>query len=354
MVVAVALAVVMGALGLHAGEPRRKNPGRPAHHTDRGFRNAEPTSHGSLTVALPFFARRAWATIVPRPNPAPRARFLPAAATGAIGDPTATWVGHSTLLVRMDGATFLTDPIWSERASPISFLGPKRRVPPGVPFEALPPIDFVVVSHSHYDHLDLPTLRRLSNGRTLFLVPLGLAALLEGEGIGPVRELDWWDETPVAGVSVHCVPARHWSRRTAFDGDETLWSGWVAEGPAHRVYFAGDTGYTTDFREIGRRLGPFDLAGLPIGAYEPAAMMQTVHLNPEEAAQAAMDVGARHVVAIHWGTFDLTDEPLDEPPVRFRAAAKAVGLADRDAWVLAVGETRGFSHRRWRLDRVSR
>jgi N-acyl-phosphatidylethanolamine-hydrolysing phospholipase D len=216
-------------------------------------------------------------------------------------------------------------------------------VPPGVPFDALPPIDFVVVSHSHYDHLDLPTLRRLSNGRTVFLVPLGLAALLEGDGIGPVRELDWWDRTSVAGVSVHCVPARHWSRRTAFDGDETLWSGWVVEGSAHRVYFAGDTGYTKDFRAIGERLGPFDLAALPIGAYEPAAMMRTVHLNPEEAAQAAMDLGARHVVAIHWGTFDLTDEPLDEPPVRFRAAAAAVGLPARDAWVLAIGETRAFS-----------
>jgi N-acyl-phosphatidylethanolamine-hydrolysing phospholipase D len=349
--------MAMGALALHAGAERRKDPDgtpSPAHHADGGFRNPEPISHGSLAVALPFFARRTWATIVPRPNPAPRVAFTPVRGEDAIGDPLVTWVGHSTLLVRMDGVTFLTDPIWSERASPLSFAGPKRRVPPGVPFESLPPVDFVVVSHAHYDHLDLPTLRRLTNGRTVFLVPLGLGALLEREGIRPVRELDWWDETRVGEAAIHCVPARHWSQRTPFDRDETLWSGWVVRGAAHRFYFAGDTGYTTSFREIGARLGPFDLAGLPIGAYEPAAMMQTVHLNPEEAAQAALDLGARRVVGVHWGTFDLTDEPLGEPPVRFRAAATAAGLDDDEAWVLATGETRAFGREGWRLERVSR
>lgn len=321
---------------------------------DGGFRNPEPISHGSLGVALPFFARRAWATIAPRPNPAPLVAFRPVHGEGAVGDPVVTWVGHSTLLVRMDGVTFLTDPIWSERASPLSFAGPKRRVPPGVPFEALPPVDFVVVSHAHYDHLDLPTLRRLTNGRTVFLVPLGLAALLEREGIGPVREMDWWEETRIGAAVVHCVPARHWSQRTPFDRDETLWSGWVVRGDFHRVYFAGDTGWTDFFREIGARLGPFDLAGLPIGAYEPAAMMRSVHLNPEEAARAALDLGARRVVGVHWGTFDLTDEPLDEPPARFRAAAAAVGLGEAEAWVLAAGETRAFGREGWRLERVSR
>jgi N-acyl-phosphatidylethanolamine-hydrolysing phospholipase D len=351
--VAVGLAVAMGALALHAGEKRRKGPEGPGHRVAGGFKNPEPTSHGTLAVALPFFVRRVWATIVPRPHAAPRVDYAPASVRGAIGDPTVTWVGHSTLLVRMDGTTFLTDPIWSDRASPVSFLGPKRLVPPGVPFDALPPVDFVVVSHSHYDHLDLPTLRRLSNGRTVFLVPLGLRALLEEEGIGPVRELDWWGETRVGDVSVYCVPARHWSQRTPFDGDRTLWAGWVVASRSHRVYFAGDTGFTRFFRDIGERLGPFDLAALPIGAYEPAAMMRDVHLDPEEAVHAAIELGARHVVAVHWGTFDLTDEPLDEPPARFRAAATAAGISAR-AWVLAVGETRAFGHGRWRLEQVSR
>jgi N-acyl-phosphatidylethanolamine-hydrolysing phospholipase D len=223
-----------------------------------------------------------------------------------------------------------------------------------VPFEALPPVDFVVVSHSHYDHLDLPTLRRLANGRTVFLVPLGLAALLEDEGIGPVRELDWWDATRVGGATVHCVPARHWSQRTPFDRDETLWAGWVVRGGAHSLYFAGDTGWTASFRTIGERFGPVDLAAVPIGAYEPASMMRMVHLDPEEAVRAGLAVGARRLVAVHWGTFDLTDEPLDEPPARFRAAAAAAGLDASAAWVLAVGETRAFGGEGWHLEPVSR
>ncbi len=291
---------------------------------------------------------------MPRPNPAPQVAYVPATGEDAFAAPAVTWVGHSTLLVRMDGVVFLTDPIWSERASPLSFLGPRRRVPAGVPFDALPPVDFVVISHSHYDHLDLPTLRRLANGRTVFLVPLGLASVLEGAGVEPVRELDWWDETRVGEVTVHCVPARHWSQRTPFDRNETLWSGWVVSGTRHRVYFAGDTGHTAFFREIGERLGPFDLAGIPIGAYEPSAMMRAVHLDPEEAVKAARDVRARRVVGVHWGTFDLTDEPLDEPPVRFRAAATAAGLDEREAWVLGVGETRSFGREGWRVERVSR
>ena len=153
---------------------------------------------------------------------------------------------------------------------------------------------------------------------------------------------------------MHCVPARHWSRRGLFDENRTLWSGWVVTGPRHRVYFAGDTGFTTLFREIGERLGPFDLAGIPIGAYEPQAMMRTAHLDPEEAVRAALDVRAHRTLGVHWGTFDLTDEPLDEPPVRFHAAAAAAGMHANDAWTFAVGETRGFGRRGWRLERVSR
>jgi N-acyl-phosphatidylethanolamine-hydrolysing phospholipase D len=239
----------------------------------------------------------------------------------------------------MDHVNFLTDPIWSPTASPVSFLGPKRFVAPALDLEALPPIDFVVISHNHYDHLDLPTLRRLADRGTRFFVPLRVAELLRGEGIGPVEELDWWEHRVVRGVEVHCVPSRHWSGRGLTDQSETLWSGWAVVGPSRRFYFAGDTGYFAGFQEIRRRLGPFGMAALPIGAYEPVAMMRDVHLNPEEAVQAGVDVGAERMLAIHYGTFDLTDEPLDEPPQRFRAEAARRGLTGR-VWIPPLGETR--------------
>jgi N-acyl-phosphatidylethanolamine-hydrolysing phospholipase D len=253
--------------------------------------------------------------------------------------PTITWIGHSTVLVQMDGVTFLTDPIWSERASPFDFAGPKRVVPPGVTFDALPPIDFAVVSHSHYDHTDVPTLVRLAATGTRFLVPLELGRLLRAAGIDDVEELDWWESRTIGEVTVTCTPAQHWSARSLGDRNETLWSGWTVQGPTRRFYYAGDTGYFPGFAEIGARLGPIDVAALPIGAYAPPAMMRAHHLNPEEALRAASDVGAKHVLGVHYGTFDLTDEPFDEPPSRLHAAASAQGR-DTTVWTPPIGETR--------------
>jgi N-acyl-phosphatidylethanolamine-hydrolysing phospholipase D len=315
----------------------------PPHHDGTGFRNLAPIERGGASVELPFFLRRIWTSLTGREGSPPLVAndgaFLRANARHSV--PTVTWIGHSTVLVQMDGVTFLTDPIWSERASPLSFAGPKRLVAPGVALDALPPIDFVVVSHSHYDHTDLPTLVALARrGPTRFLVPLGLGALLRDAGIDAVEELDWWDARPVGGVVVHCVPAQHWSARSPFDRNQSLWSGWVVTGPTRRFYFAGDTGYFPGFGDVGARLGPFGLAALPIGAYEPAAMMRPFHMNPEEALQAAHDVHAAHVIGVHYGTFDLTDEPLDEPPRRFHAAAPIHGIAAADAWTPPVGETR--------------
>jgi N-acyl-phosphatidylethanolamine-hydrolysing phospholipase D len=203
----------------------------------------------------------------------------------------------------------------------------------------LPPIDFVVVSHSHYDHADLPTLRTLAARGAHVFVPLELGRLLRDDGIEAVTELDWWQSAPFAKVAVHCVPARHWSRRGLFDENETLWSGWVVTGPTRRFYFAGDTGTTASFAEIGERLGPFGFAALPIGAYEPAEMMRTVHLNPEEAVAAALDLRAERVLGVHWGTFDLTDEPIDEPPVRFHREAARRGLDAARFRTPPLGET---------------
>jgi len=323
----------------HLGPAPRDGEGRFLNPTG-------PLSHGSFGVRFPFFLRRFGGFFRSRPGAPDRV-----ANDGALlrenarhSVPTVTWIGHSTLLVQMDHMTFLTDPIWSEKPSPISFMGPRRFVPPGLAMEDLPPIDFVVVSHNHYDHLDLPTLRALAerNPQTLFLVPLGNAELLRAEGIEQVRELDWGDTVDRDGVTIRCLPAQHWSKRSLMDDHESLWSSWMVEGRERRFFFAGDTGYFGGFEQIGTAHGPFDLVAVPIGAYEPVRMMRASHMNPEEAVDAAMDLRARRAVAMHFGTFDLSDEPLDEPPRRFRAAAEATSLGSDAAWILRVGETRRF------------
>ena len=254
-------------------------------------------------------------------------------------NPSVTWIGHATMLVRMDGVSFLTDPMFSKRASPVSFAGPSRLVPPGVPLSELPPIDFVTLSHDHYDHTDLASIEALAKRGTRFIAGLRMGDVVREAG-GEVVELDWGQTIDIGSVRVHCVAAQHFSGRSAFGGNRRLWAGWVVEGPTRVFYHAGDTGYFDGFRELARRFGRIDLAALPIGAYDPAAIMQYVHLNPEEAVQATLDLGARRAVGMHWGTFDLTDEPIDEPPRRFRAAADAAGLGTERAWVLAVGESR--------------
>jgi N-acyl-phosphatidylethanolamine-hydrolysing phospholipase D len=256
-------------------------------------------------------------------------------------DPAITWIGHATCLVRMDGVRFLTDPMFGQRASPLPFAGPPRRVPPGVPLAELPPLDFATLSHDHFDHADLPSIRALAARGVPFVVPTGLGELVRRAGARVVAELAWWESAELAGVRVTCVPARHFSGRGLLDRNQRLWGGFVVEGRTRRFYHPGDTALFAGFAEIRRRLGPPDLAALPIGAYLPVEIMQPLHLNPEEAVEAALALGAKHTVATHWGTFDLTDEPLGEPPVRFLAEVERRGLAGR-GHVLAVGETRGF------------
>ena len=327
-----------------AGESRL---GPAPRNADGRFENLSgPLERPGFRVVFPFQLRRIWTSMVGRDG-APEAVSNDGAflrTNAGPGVPTVTWVGHATLLVQIGGLTILTDPIWSKTASPVSWLGPRRHVPPGIAFDALPPIDVVVISHNHYDHLDLTSLERLAHRspETRFLVPLGNGRLLRERGVESVDELDWGEARTISGVRIVCVPAQHWSQRGLRDARRALWSSWALIAPKRRFYFAGDTGYFSGFAEIGSALGPFDLAAVPIGAYEPQAMMRPHHLDPEQAIQAGRDVNARRVMAMHFGTFDLSDEPLDEPPRRFRAAARPAGYRESDAWILRIGETRPF------------
>ena len=257
---------------------------------------------------------------------------------------TITWVGHATFLIQIGGLNLLTDPMWSPRASPIPGIGPKRLVDAAVPFTALPPIDIVLQSHDHYDHLDDRTVCRLeaTNPGAHWIVPRGLKRFLKHRGVLEVIELEWWQETSIDTVTFGCTPAQHFSGRTPWGRNSTLWCGWSVAAPGGRLLFAGDTGFHPDFAKIAARYRPFDVALLPIGAYDPRWFMRPVHMDPEEAVRAAQDLGAPppRFVPMHWGTFLLTDEPLDEPPERARTAWQAAGLPDDRYWQLAFGETR--------------
>lgn len=253
-----------------------------------------------------------------------------------------TFVNHSTVLVQMDGVNMLTDPIWSERASPFSWIGPHRVRPPGVRFEDLPPIHVVMISHNHYDHLDLPTLTRLARKhRPQFIVGLGNAALLQSAGIANVQELDWWQSIELTGgVRLTSTPSQHFSARGLYDRNATLWAGYVVEGTAGVIYFAGDTGYGPHFAQIRERFGPLRLAMLPIGAFRPAWFMSRVHLSPREAVQAHDALNASTSLAIHYGTFRLGDDGQDEPVVALIQAIKDHGDPVPRFWALDFGEGR--------------
>jgi L-ascorbate metabolism protein UlaG (beta-lactamase superfamily) len=275
-------------------------------------------------------------------NPEDGYRFE-AARSDLVANPSVTWVGHATVLLRVGGLSVLTDPHFSERASPISFAGPKRVVPPVPALDELPHIDAVVISHNHYDHLDHESVRRLADqagGSPRFFVPLGLKDWFARRGIEDVVELDWWESIDFRGLKIDFVPVQHWSKRTLSDENQTLWGGWVIRHPELSFFFAGDTGYSKDFADIRARFGGFDLAAIPIGAYAPRWFMQIMHLDPAEAVQVHRDVNARRSLAIHWGTFaNLTDEALYEPPLRLAEERKKAGLADDEFLVLRHGET---------------
>lgn len=247
-----------------------------------------------------------------------------------------TWLGHASWLVQLDGVSLLVDPVLRDAINVVIH----RNVPPGVPIEKLPPIAASLVSHNHYDHLDLPTLQQVG---APIVTGLGHAPIFKGTGLHST-ELDWWHSTPVGPVTVHYVPSQHWSRRGLNDANEMLWGGFVIEGSSARIYHSGDTAYFSGFKEIGRRFPGIDAALLPIGAYDPAWFMSRQHMNPEEAVQAFEDLGALAFFAMHWGTFKLTDEPLDEPPARLDAEWQRRGWPRDRVHVLPVGASLTVRH----------
>ncbi len=325
---------VVGGVGCALSGPRYEGP--PSDHFDgERFQNMRKGGHG-FGDFLRWQLERGkgpWTSRATPPGPPP-----PAQVTG--GALRVTFVNHATTLVQMDGVNVLTDPIWSERASPFSWAGPRRFRPPGLRFEDLPRVHAVVVSHNHYDHMDLATLKRLSDrdGPQIF-VGLGNRPLLEEAGIERVTELDWWQTARLsAAVEVVGVPSQHFSQRGLGDRDRTLWLGYVLRGPAGTAYFSGDTGAGPHFAEIRRRLGAPRLAILPIGAYRPEWFMELVHVSPEQAVEAHEALGARTSIGMHFGTFALADDGQDEPIAALEAALARRASARPRFFTLGFGE----------------
>lgn len=253
------------------------------------------------------------------------------------------WLGHASFLIRLGGLTILTDPFLGERASPFRHFGPKRYAPPGLPVERLPRVDLVLLSHNHYDHMDVPTLRRLLAFQQPALVCAeGVGRYLEGMRFADRRELGWFESERAGPVEIMATPAIHFSKRTLFDRNRTLWCGFMLRAHDRSIYFAGDTAFGPVFQAMAARVAPPDLALVPIGAYDPRPLMQAVHSSPEEGVEIARTLGARRICGMHWGTIMLTDEPPFEPPGRMALAAQAAGYAPEDAFVLPIGGSRAL------------
>ena len=316
------------------------------HNQGDGFRNPWPLSqpHGFGDVLKWMLTRRRPTTI----GDAPSVVTVQPAPESGDAELAITWIGHSTFLIQTHGSCILTDPIWSNRASPVQFAGPRRFSAPGMPFDNLPSVDAVFISHDHYDHLDDHTVRRLVDRfpHARWIGPLGIGDFLEKRGTAKVVEMDWWQGSDLGAISAWCTPAQHFSGRYPWNRNATLWCGWVIGIGGYQIFFAGDTGLHPEFGEIAHRLGPIDVAILPIGAYEPRWFMQPVHMNPDDAVSAYLQIirsspasGACLFVPSHWGTFRLTDEPLDEPPRLLREAWSKADLPEDRLALAQPGET---------------
>lgn len=250
-----------------------------------------------------------------------------------------TYVNHSTYLIQSNQLNILTDPVWSKRVSPFQFMGPKRFRPPGIAFEDLPEIDVVIISHNHYDHLDKQTVLDLKKIHDpLFLTPLGVDLYLNKIGIEKTVSLDWWEKHSInESMTIHAVPAQHFSSRGMFDRNKTLWAGYIFDTPTDTLYFAGDSGYGELFKEIGERFPSIDLAFIPIGAYIPEWFMSPIHVSPSEAAQAHLDIGSKKSIGMHYGTFPLADDGQNDPLIDLKLALESLNISQNDFLTLIEG-----------------
>lgn len=315
------------------------------HHTKEGFKNL----HTPAITKGPFtYLKMKYFGDEPFADHEQEAHRMPSTATRhaqedkhTFEEALITWIGHSTFLIQYRGLNILTDPILSQRASPLSFAGPKRLVPLPLEYKDLPAIDYVIISHNHYDHLDLETIQLFGN-QTRYLVPLKLKDWFVAQDIAEenVIEFDWWDQAFLDDFEVTATPSQHWSSRTLFDRNKTLWAAWHIRIGDFSFWFAGDTGYNDlQFKEIGRHFKQIDIGLIPIGAYAPRWFMKAQHVNPEEAVQIHQDINARQSIGMHWGTFQLSAEKMDAPRIELEAALKKYQLAETDFLTLAIGET---------------
>jgi L-ascorbate metabolism protein UlaG (beta-lactamase superfamily) len=326
---------VLALVSCSASGPRHEGPSAAPKDGQR-FAAGDGLDKSFVDFLRWQFTREGGVPWTPRPA-------RPSVPPGEVGDGelAITFINHATTLIQMAEHNVLTDPVWSERVGPVAWAGPRRYAPPGVDFGKLPRIDAVLISHNHFDHMDLPTLQRLADAHDpQFVVPLGNCHYLADTGIGRCTELDWWDSLAVGPeLSLTAVPARHWSRRGAFDRNRALWAGYVLDGPK-RVYFAGDTGFGPHFSEVTRRMGAPDVALMPIGAYLPAWFMSAQHISPAEAVSAHDALAAGETVGIHFGTFRLADDGQDQPVTDLAAALKATGTDPSRFWVPGNGDRR--------------
>ncbi|MBC6444812.1 MAG: MBL fold metallo-hydrolase [Alphaproteobacteria bacterium GM202ARS2] len=338
--------VSAGVLGLSGCAGAQRIEGKPWHHTTAGFRNIEgsPPRGASFSDRVDFFSTRLWASATggwddtwPDDHVYTPEQVQESLALLAESD-SLMWIGHATFLLHLDGRWILTDPFFAERASPVSWAGPKRAIMPPLSVSALPKIDIIVVSHNHYEHLCASTIEAMPNKETVtVVVPLEMGVFFRERGYKRVIELDWWQSVDVDGITVHMMPAVHWSRRGLFDGNEMLWASFAIESASQMIYHSGDTDmHPTLFTDIGRYLGRCDVALMGIGAYEPRSIMRGSHMLPEDAVTAGQQLGCRSLIGQHWGTIRLSNEPFMEPEERFFRAAQKVGQHVED---MAIGQS---------------
>lgn len=311
------------------------NGEQKAHHTKKGFCNLEPF-HIRFKDLLKWNWERKLLPPVGGYKQFIKDWFQPA-------DFTATnngiwWLGHATSLIRIQNKTILTDPVFSKRASPFRFIGPKRRTPCPARINDLPNIDVITISHNHYDHLDYYSMKRLIKRfpSVTIITPLGLKNKLMRWGAKQVIELDWWDSVDVNGIKLTATPAHHWSQRTMFDKNRSLWCGWMIEYAEQILYFMGDTGYA-DFSAVKTNFPHIDVALIPIGSYAPRWFMSNQHIDPEHALQLYEEIGCKRAIGVHWGVFELADDPLDEPPNLLKSLLVQKNLNDTDFSILKIG-----------------